>query len=537
MRLLSCILLFSTLFLTHNANARTWYIQADGTGDAPTIQAGIDSATSGDVVELADGQYEGVGNGNLDFQGKDIILRSESGVTESCVLYGNSSPYFRAFDFHSGEPPEAVVEGIKIRGFGGGGYNEGAGILCRNGSSPTIRNCWIGPNEAWFGSGGGMAIIEGSAPRIIGCVFYRNYAYRFGGGVYCSWASPRFDDCRFDNNSCVSAGDHGDYSGWGGGLYAVSSVLTLVRCEFLGNRSVYGAGLAIGPGCTPDLTDVVFRHNWGNPAYGAGLWTMNLNHEFRGLLFDGNNASRGGAIASYTSSLTFTGCTFIGNSAWNSGSLLYSVASNRTTFTKCLVVTDSDRSETVDCGGGARVEVTCTNVWRSTGTNGWDGCLVGMEGVDGNFSADPEFCDRSTWDYRLKRNSPCLAGGHPDGDADCGMIGAFGRAGFADCRTVERAKTVESAGSAPNLTGSLQVYPTPAKAQVMLSYSAKNSDLVVEVYDIAGRLVRSWQPAGFRGSVIWDRTNRHGEVVAAGVYFARLIDGDEVMTVRMTLVR
>jgi len=64
---------------------RTITVRADGSGDYPTIQAAIDAASDYDVVVVADGNYTGEGNKNLDFGGKAITLRSQNGP-EKCII-------------------------------------------------------------------------------------------------------------------------------------------------------------------------------------------------------------------------------------------------------------------------------------------------------------------------------------------------------------------------------------------------------------------------------------------------------------------
>ena len=57
-----------------SADARTWHIQPDGTGDAPTIQAAVDQAIDGDVVELANGTFEGSGNRGVFVGGMSLTI-------------------------------------------------------------------------------------------------------------------------------------------------------------------------------------------------------------------------------------------------------------------------------------------------------------------------------------------------------------------------------------------------------------------------------------------------------------------------------
>ena len=206
------------VLLSCGVSARTWYITPDGAGDAPTIQAGLDSAASGDTVLVAAGTYTeacrdtfNLGSSMLTIW-DDIVLMGEGGAS-STVLDAQGT--CRVIGNFGG----ATVRGFTITG----GYTES-------------------PDED-LGGGGVLCMVPGA--RVEACSFSGNYAPH--GSAVCVAGLADVVDCEFsghDGLSCVT----------GGG--------TVTGCFFTGN-----AGACImAPGLTYgwwDVTDCVFYRNAG----------------------------------------------------------------------------------------------------------------------------------------------------------------------------------------------------------------------------------------------------------------------------------
>jgi hypothetical protein len=142
----------------------------------PTIQAGIDSASVGDTVLVAEGIYDG----DLDFGGKDLILLSEDGPLNTVIYCLGRC---RGFHFHGGETEDAVVEGFTV--WGGRLEDEnGGGMRFENGSSPTIRWCLIARCTALNGGG---VYCDDASPTFVNCTISQNTTYGHrGGAMYCT---------------------------------------------------------------------------------------------------------------------------------------------------------------------------------------------------------------------------------------------------------------------------------------------------------------------------------------------------------------
>lgn len=146
-------------------------------GAKATIQAGIDAAVSGNTVLVAPGTYKGTGNRNIEFKGKNIILKSSGGASATIVDCEQAS---KGFYIHASETTNAILDGFTvINGYVSGG-STAPGILV-NGASPTIQNCIIMSNSCANADivGAGIGVWNGNS-RIINCLIVGNTS---GGGT------------------------------------------------------------------------------------------------------------------------------------------------------------------------------------------------------------------------------------------------------------------------------------------------------------------------------------------------------------------
>lgn len=432
------------LILAGPASAATWVVSPDGVGDYPTIQAAIDAADDGDVIELADGTFVGTGNRDVDMRGKSVTVISQSRDPILCVIdcEGTQADRHGGFVFRSGESAGSRLESIGIiRGSGSGG-----GILCENGSSPTLVDCVITDCRTNGGHGASLYCTNRSSPNVIGCTFRGSTAY-WGGAVSIRWdCAPVFTECLFEDNLA-----------WRGGAVRGQEALrlTFIDCVFRNNESTDSGGAisagdnsnpgvirtsVVMTGCriiensarssgggvrfsyaTLELDDCMFIGNEASKGGAVSTWDSEVFLD--GVIFAGNEAGRGAALDASVSTVEALGCTWYGNSSSHDVGVIRSLHDTSLTI-RSSIVSHSVGARGISCESGGSATLSCSNLYANEGGD-WVDCVAGLDGVDGNFSGDPLFCTPESYDFTVRGDSPCLPGNHPDGVA-CGIIGALG---------------------------------------------------------------------------------------------------------------
>jgi parallel beta helix pectate lyase-like protein len=362
------------------ATAKTWHVSANHTGDAPTIQAAIDSCQSADTVLVAPGAYYE----NISLLGKNIWVHSASGPEATFITSSNDmESVVRCI---GGEPPDCILEGFTITG-GKGHENYGGGIYIYN-SSPRIRHNIIRQNQAQLG--GGVCVNgDQSFPFLEDNTIADNNA-ALGGGLYVHFSEIDVTNNNFLNNKATARG---------GGIcmYPVLGSPIISHNRIQGNEAVIGGGAYIeGSDEAVTVTYNLFAGNKasGDPYYGAG----------------------GGATFLYVKPM-ITNNTFSQNqgpSGLQRGGALCLISIYYPGEFTHNIITQSV-SGAVACLHGCPCPIKYSNnmLWSNVG-----GDFVGCANPDSTFvNADPQFCDPASGNYSVSSTSPALG--------PTGPIGAF----------------------------------------------------------------------------------------------------------------
>lgn len=356
-----------------------------------TIQAGINAASNGDIVRVAQGTY----NEQVNFNGKNITLTSQNpldpAVVAATIIHGPDGPVIRVTN---GETRSAVVTGFTIKM---AAAHYGSGIASTN-SSPTISHnvftaCQTAGVEIYFGS----PLIENNA-------FNNNQSGVFAG----NHGSPDIQNNTFSGNSQ-----------YGIEIYnATGNIVGNTIANTSGGNSVgLDAGALTGP--------LTARNNIIRTSQQAGIWYEGGPATFTGNLIIGNHGP--GIKCSAAGSPVFANNTLYANGDGGQGNVVC-VQLSSPVIRNCIIANaPAGGGITAASAASNSMTISYCNVWGNAGGNYVN--LTALTGTNGNISVDPQFVDAVGGNFRLKScnghsagagtwvkdvtTSPCIDAGPP----------------------------------------------------------------------------------------------------------------------------
>ncbi|MEW6051710.1 MAG: right-handed parallel beta-helix repeat-containing protein [Candidatus Zixiibacteriota bacterium] len=347
---MSLLIKHCRLFGNHaDVGSAAYFAQAHGTFDHCNISgnAGMGTGIRRSAV------YAGFGGASLD----------------SCQILDNGG------DGVGGVEADFTFDNVRIEG------NAGYGVYINGGHLWHMWDCVISNNGGglhWAGTGGGKVrrtpdVLKDAVEVIVNSVITNNG----GRGIY-------FGDMAGGSvRSSIVSGN-----GEGGIVVHPDGAALLFDCILVNNSAQYGGAVHLG------------GDEW------SGYFEADR------CLFDNNSAQYGGAIAwSGNGHLVLRSCTFIHNDALG-GSVLYrkGVAPTEWTrqqFQRCIIA-QNQTSPPFDCGfyGDSGVVISCTDIFGNPAGN-WVDCIADQAELNGNFSADPQFCEAAAGNFGIRSTSPC----------------------------------------------------------------------------------------------------------------------------------
>jgi hypothetical protein len=181
-----------------------------------------------------------------------------------------------------------------------------------------------------------------------------------------------------------------------------------------GASGKYGAGVVLRNGSSPLLRNLIIHSNKAD--HGAGVFCHASSPLIRQVLITGCEAGSGGAIYCMTgSSPLIVNSTLAGNRA-NHGAALSIHDGSSPIIDRSIIADNSGMSTIFAQGEGARLIMTCCDLWGSTGDDYGGTAEKGSELRD-NVYLDPAFADPGQMDYTPAAGSPVIS------LEGCGAIG------------------------------------------------------------------------------------------------------------------
>ncbi len=476
-----CCCLYLILATGSDLRATTRWVPQD----YATIQAAVTACVSGDTVLIADGTYTGVGNRDITFPAIDsITIRSASGPG-ACII--DCDLQAQAFILKTPSPGSAIFQGLTIR----------------EGKLETTT---------WPCYGRGGAIYVGSSDVTLdNCIFEDCVSVQFGGAVGIIGGTTLISNCRF--TECLIAP-----AGYGGGLAIVQSDLTLIDCQFGGNRCTGFGGGAYLAGVRGDVSRCRFDNNISTQGFGGGL---SVNECSAALTisncgFEANRAVEGSAIHSDNSSSHFDSCSAAYNILVGGCGGMNITGDSKPSLRNCIFFSNGGNEIASETGNPP---VSYSNIFLPSGV---------YPGT-GNINEDPVFVSVPTSDlYLSQTSSPCInAGSGPASDlcfdtgagvfcqntlttASSGMYDS----GITDmgCHFISNIPTPTPPQS-PTPTPPPTITPTPTRTATVCTGAFYEFPILTEDFE-------TWPPAGWSifgdEDCVWESNTTCGRPNHAG---------------------
>lgn len=573
-------------------------------GEYYTIQHALASAGAGDTVLVAPGYYcedivwpstqgiqllseAGADATIIDALGYDRVLRIDTHVDSTTLIRGftmtnGTAALGGGIYCHYSQP---TISGNIITGNDATLY--GAGIYCAGPFYyPVIDSNIISNNTVLDGSGGAVCCYEGSAPRITNNTIIGNSAdIYFGGAVHCENGMDTGREIvisgnTIEGNSAYGGGaislinpfplvpsithnviidnsaTHGGaiFSGWslaiiennvirqnqasqyGGGVYAETSHEIVIRNNEieLNTASQSGGGIALMWNSTvPIVSGNTIKRN--TAMAGGGIHCYNRSSPTIVNNYIGYNEAvgEGGGIGcDYNCHPTIRGNAIMRNEAGSGGGI--SISQSYPEITDCTISENSGSgiyiADAIDqglplmnynsiCGNGAYGVFSEDSSVTINALYNWWGHETGpyheVLNVGGQGDRVGEYIDFIPW----------LEG--PGGVAEV-VPGRVESVWLLDCQPNPFRHTTRIR------------FMVPPKAGWEIHGSAA-AGAGIEVYDVAGRLVRSFRvgdvPWGATGEVRWSGEDNNGCPVRSGVHYIRMDIGGKRQVQKVILLR